>query len=136
MFRLKKHIALFLSSLAMLALLLHGIVPHHHHDFETDFCQLEATQSTDCACDHSVESVHHGDQFCQTSHSESHSHPHICNFNSEKIKNVPICLVAVVKVVATPFINNNKQVHLTKYFEYFTASPPPESNLLRAPPLG
>lgn len=136
MFQLKKHIALILSSLAMLALLLHGIVPHHHHDFETDFCQLDSSQTSVCACDHSIESAHSGNQLCESSDNESHSHPHICNFNSEKIKNVPISLNAVVKVLASPLADTTKLVHQSKYTELFTASLPPESYLLRAPPLG
>lgn len=136
MFHLKKHIALLFSSLAMLALLLHGFVPHHHHDFETDFCQLDTSLPDVCACEHSDENFHYGNQLCESSDNESHSHPHICNFNSEKIKNVPISLIAVVKVLATPLNDNTKLVHQSIYTELFTASPPPESYLLRAPPLG
>lgn len=133
---LKKHIAFLLSSAAMLALLLHGIIPHHHHNSETEMCRLDISHSEACSCHSQTEEESlHVASFCTAPQSDGHSHAHVCNFNSEKIKNVKVALVAVIKVITFYSGDENPRIVHAKYNQRITVSPPPESYLLRAPPL-
>jgi len=78
----KQKIALVFSTIAMLAMLLHGILPHHHHDSATEICNTELAQ-----CSHHESTDHSSDvSFSQVNCCETHSSPpththlhHQCN---------------------------------------------------------
>jgi trehalose/maltose hydrolase-like predicted phosphorylase len=136
--KLKQHIAVLLSSVAMLTLLFHGFIPHHHHDIETEQCQIEAQQfSSDCqsCCDHSID-LGQETNLSAHQHHQDPSNAHVCNFNSEKIKNVSVAFAVIVKILTIRVCDEKPQTITTQYAGRITISPPPECPLLRAPPLG
>jgi hypothetical protein len=66
MLRIKQHIAFFSVSIAILALLLHGIIPHHHHEILSgggENCGLHSKKSISRVCsvgvDSPVDTEHH-----------------------------------------------------------------------------
>jgi len=134
--KMKQHTAFVFLWMAMLALLLHGIIPHHHHDSESEQCRIEIQHAVECqSCSHSVDFSPELD-FCTDAHHSPDSHAHVCNFNSEKIKNVSFQLIAVIRQVLVLQNPDVLPTQITPYTERITTSPPPEYYSLRGPPLG
>jgi len=130
----KRHIALILSSLAMLALLLHGTLPHHHHDSENEKCGIEEHLNL-----HSQSNSGNFNSYCITSCCEDHQsnaeQAHVCNLNVEASKQISLELIAVIQ--SFTFQNYAKQVrlHFLPKANLFTSSLLYEVLSLRAPPL-
>lgn len=137
MIRIKQNIAVIFSSVAILALLLHGIIPHHHHDSESENCRIEEQSASCQSCTHHSGPAEHGNNHhIDHQHSDSQQHAHVCNLNGEKIKNVSNSLVAVISCVTFQEKVTEQRPQIPQYSEPFSASPPPELHQLRGPPLG
>jgi hypothetical protein len=135
---IKQKIAVFFSSVAMLALLLHGFIPHHHHDSETEQCNLETEQlfSGDHSCN-SYLSFNSETNFCADLQHSGHSHAHVCNLNVDDSRQTSITLLAVL--IKTFTLQEGATLPVTIFSqdsESFIPSNFYEVRSLRAPPLG
>lgn len=133
--KIKQYIDVFLSSVAMLALLLHGIIPHHHHDTESEKCNLEEHSQS---IQHFANSIQSNTFNCDINcceDSPSHSHAHVCNLNITSSKQATITLLAVIKSFNFQKKSIQSEVFIFPDSRPFTTSNLPEAKSLRAPPL-
>lgn len=134
--KLKRHIALFFSSLAMMVVLLHGMMPHHHHNAEAEKCKVEEHLTL---AEHEL--INPSDALCSlTNCSEDHQsnadQPHVCTLNIAASKQVSVELITVL----TSFTFQNRTTQPEHRFvpvsDLFTPSIFSQVRSLRAPPRG
>lgn len=119
----------------MLALLVHGIIPHHHHNAEAEKCNLEEHYA---ALHHAEKSsTFISSETCCEDHHSNEPGTHACHLNVAVSKQLSLTLLAVV-VNSFTFQNNGDQPKTIfySYSEPFIASGFSEVRSLRAPPLG
>lgn len=125
--------AVVFSGIALLALLLHGMLPHHHHTAETENCNQEIAVS-----EHHHDSDHQYSPDTEVSDCCQDGTPvetHVCTLNITASKQVSINLLAVIKILFFNFKISGKQIHFLPDSHPFIASNLPELNSLRGPPL-
>ena len=133
MAKLKKHIALISMSLALLSLLLHGMVPHHHHDVEADRCNMEMhATGLSSALDISCTDV--SCEMCSDKSAES-TKEHACTMNASASKQLSVALAIVVGFVTFQDERNEEDVRFPLYSEPFCTCVFSEVRSLRAPPV-
>jgi hypothetical protein len=130
--RTKQYIALPFSLLAMLALLLHGIIPHHHHNAEAEKCNLEEHYA---ALHHAEISSTFTTEVCSNDQHSNEQQAHVCTLNVAASKQISVTLFAVISSCSFIKKVSGPEVHFLQYSEHFIPSTSPEVRSLRAPPL-
>jgi len=131
----KRNIAFIFSTLAMLVLLLHGMLPHHHHDAEAEKCNVEEHLTLiDYTSSNYENTIGCITYCCENNHSNTEQ-AHACTLNVAASKQVSIELIAVIN--SFTFQNRTTQFKRLNIenSDSFTPSIFSEVRSLRAPPL-
>lgn len=117
----------------MLALLAHGIIPHHHHNAEAEKCNLEEHYA---ALHHAEKSITYisSEVCCDDQHSNE-KQPHACNLNVAASKQISVILVAIFSSISFHKKVSQPEELFLQYSEQLIPSTSPEVQSLRAPPL-
>lgn len=117
----------------MLALLLHGIIPHHHHNAEAEKCNLEehyaALHHAEKSSDYTTSEV------CSNEQHSNEQQAHVCTLNVAASKQISVTLFAVISSCSFIKKVSEPEVHFLQYSEHFIPITSPEVQSLRAPPL-
>lgn len=117
----------------MLALLLHGIIPHHHHTAEAEKCNLEAQ----CPSLHHTEkgSTLSVSEVCPDERHANEQQVHACNLNVAASKQISLTLFVIPGNTSFSKKEIQPEVHFLQYSEQLIPSASPEVRSMRAPPL-
>jgi hypothetical protein len=133
--KLKRHIALFFSSLAIMVLLLHGMMPHHHHNSEAEKCKVEEhltvagqelINPSEALC---------GLTNCSEDHQSNAGQPHVCTLNIAASKQISVELVAVMTSFSFQYRTTQTEHWFLPVSDLFTPTVFSEVRSLRAPPV-
>lgn len=126
--------ALIFSTIAIVSLLIHGMVPHHHHNIETENCHAEAGLSGSNQLDKFTDTFSELTSCCEN-HTSEQAEKHVCNLNVAASKQVSIELTAVFLSFAFRYESTQATPDYGSIPDLFTPSVFSEVRSLRAPPL-
>ena len=129
--KIKRNIALFFSSIAILALLIHGILPHHHHDIETDKCHTDINLSSH----ELISNIFCTINSCCEDHNSNSPEAHVSNMNFAPSKQISISLLAVINYFRFKQQTIQPKILYFQDFDLLYTSNSLEFKPLRGPPL-